>query len=218
MKNKKILLILIALTLLVLNTNSLFAYNLSTNISQQYKDLSLFDRYFCEYEHFEVTGDLPDNDLGYSLYGLSAIITTPFTYLFGAISGREQYCLAYLNTITEIKNNNNITNPYDVYSAQNIDQLGLEEYVYVREKEQILINVNTAWGYVGLMMVIVQELVLILFYFLQFYLVIYVLFISIPKVFLKIRDSLTMFLVDSHEKRKKKKEETINVRMIKNKR
>jgi hypothetical protein len=137
-------------------------------------------------------------DCSYNSYQLSQP-TGVFAYLrtefYAQFNQKAKDCLDANRQVQLVASANNITDTYSMYSAKQIDQLGLDEFVYLKEKERILTSINSAWDYVHLLFSIFIELIMIFYYVLELYLLVYVLFIALPKSFLKIRDGISIFLV-----------------------
>lgn len=116
-------------------------------------------------------------------------------YGLGSLGNSEAYCRAARESVTTFMNVNNITDPYQQLNTMEDYQLGLEEYVFNEEKELLLVNINTVWDYTKLMMHVVIEVILILFYVIQFKLIRYFIFELIPTMFFGLRDGLAgMFI------------------------
>ena len=197
--------LLFSLLILILCCNVSVALTANLTNRTQYKDLNYWERWLCEQDDFaesDILGWAED----FILAPAYAMVTTPLTYTTGKpISGRADYCIAAIDTLSTMRNINKLTEPYEKYSGKNATQIGLEEYFFEEEKQLILVNTNTMWDYVKLIFIMVIEIILIMFYMLQLYLFIYILFIVIPKVFLKIRDSITLFLVKKYRKNRRRR-------------
>ena len=89
-------------------------------------------------------------------------------------------------------------------NAEKNIQLGIEEVFHEAETEMILSNTNLMWSYVILLFQLIGDLLLTLFYFLQFLLLIYVMFVFIPKTFLMLRDGLTGIIVKMQRRKYKR--------------
>jgi len=115
--------------------------------------------------------------------------------LSGSLGQTDAYCRAARQSVTTFMNINNITDPYQQLNTMEDYQLGLEEYVFAEEKELILVNINVVWDYVKLMMHIVIEFLLIIFYIVQFKIIRYFILELIPNMFFGLRDGMAdMFI------------------------
>lgn len=89
-------------------------------------------------------------------------------------------------------------------NAEKNIQLGIEEVFHEAEISLILTNTNLMWGYVILIFQLIGDLMLTLFYFVQFLLLIYILFVFIPKMFLMLRDGLVGIMIKMYKKKYKR--------------
>jgi len=88
-------------------------------------------------------------------------------------------------------------------NAEKSIQLGIEEVFHEAETTLILSNTNLMWGYVILVFQLTSDLILTLFYFIQFLLLVYIMIIFIPKMFLMLRDGLTGIMVKMYRRKYK---------------
>ena len=201
-----IILFLLLLCVFLLNADMSYAAMANLTNRTQYKDLNYWERWLCE--HASVSDFLSEHSLNtlYDRYVSGVMVSgvlTPISYITGkSVTGRGDYCAAAIDTLNMMRNINEITEPYEVYSGKNATQIGLEEYFFEEEKQLILVNTNTVWDYIKLVFNMVIEVILIAFYMVQLYLFIYIVFVVIPKVFLKIRDSVAETFLKHYRKKK----------------
>jgi hypothetical protein len=188
---------LISILLLVSFVSSETA-NITDTGWDDYIELSLKFTMDCQQQ---ITNSIITN----TLYGLNPILGFTNMWKHNPLLGAKSLCdqqELYQKYVTDV---NNITDTYNQISATQLDQIGLEEYVYDKEKEQTLTNINLVWNYIHLLVDITIEIIMIFFYLLQLYMLVYILFIMIPKAFLKIRDGISIFLVKRSAKYKEQR-------------
>lgn len=185
-----------ALMALILVTSVMSANANDTGVGVA--DLNFWQKVIC-YNYF------PDA----SLYSLPAttvaapsLITGWFSEKFSNIGTmRGVYCDSLQKTTEYLQANNNISTNITNSSINSPSQAELEDALFEQEKEGILTNINSAWDYNRLLIFIVIEMIKILFYIFEFYIVIFLILIALPKAFLKMRDGISIFLVRRHRNR-----------------
>lgn len=209
MGSLKTILVLITLLLssLILTglTSAAIAETNMTNRTQ-YKDLSYWERFGCEMDLSEEKIGTVASMMPWNL--AESVSSAGFSYVSGSPSyfarNKREYCVATVETMQTIAQVNELTKEIELYSGKNATQIGLEEYLFEEEKQLLLANIALAWDYVELLTFVALEIILIIFYLVQLYLISYLLLVVIPKAFLKMRDGITMFLVRNYKKRRKR--------------
>lgn len=95
----------------------------------------------------------------------------------------------------------------DKDNAEKAMQLGIEESFHDAELGIVLANTNIMWTYVILVFQLISDLVLTLFYVLEFALLVYILFEFIPKLMLMLRDGMTKMIVNQYKKKGRREDE-----------
>jgi hypothetical protein len=198
-----ILVFLLLSTFSLVNASGAFVGNLTTGVSVE--DLNFWYRVNCLGRAYQDNLLLCNESAGAINTGNVGFISAVLSYVGaeGLLIGnnRVEYCNNLVANNEYVTSSNNETQKALNDSATAVTQAALEDVAFNSEKENALVNINSAWDYVKLLFFIIIDVLMIIYYVLQFYLVVWVLLIAFPKAFLKIRDGVTMFIVKRHRKR-----------------
>lgn len=169
------------------------------NSTTSFYDISLLNKVNCGLAKVEGVADTANSWLSsIPLIGIHLESALTSLGMFnvkneGLIQG--DFCNNLDNFVTQVGWINNETLNFANRTANSKNSQELEDMAHYTMMENKRVATNKAALYSLLLMAIVWECIKIGIRLLQFYLIVWILLIGIPKVFLKIRDGMSVFLV-----------------------
>lgn len=175
-------------------------------------DMGFFSKWQCAYDYFHATEETRRLKAGTYGSGIGTSVLSFITASGAAVldsigitipstSASNPFCSYALFVQTETEYSENLTEQVKINSGTMNDQAGIEDANFYAEKKGIYANINGAWAYVILLFDIFIEVVLIVFYLMQLFMIFFILFVAIPTALLYVRDGMTSFFVKRSKRR-----------------